>query len=200
MGDGEKSDQVAVPDKEKNPFSVRIKVARQGHHESNQRALPGWYIIGVRHYLSWQSWPTPKTRATGPHAVPYPARLIPARTAAVCLSCWAALILPGPARCSRDTAMVAVFRLASFPPPTGNRPPFRALSQLTACPREGGRSEAGGGSWPQWPERAPLQGAKVTSRISGESEPLMRRASESLNVRPKYDQQRRTRCGALCEE
>jgi len=34
----------------------------------------------------------------------------------------------------------------------------------------------------QRPEGAPLQGAKVTSRISGESEPLMRRASESLSV------------------
>ena len=28
----------------------------------------------------------------------------------------------------------------------------------------------------------------------------MRRASESLNVRHEYDQQRRTRCGAWCEE
>ena len=34
----------------------------------------------------------------------------------------------------------------------------------------------------QRPEGAPLQGAKVTSRISGESEPLMRRATESLSV------------------
>jgi|GEM_PF-4832671 len=71
---------------------------------------------------------------------------------------------------------------------------------MTARPFKGGRSEAGGGLWPQWPERALLQGAKVTSRISGESEPLMRRASESLNVRHEYDQQRRTRCGAWCEE
>jgi len=52
----------------------------------------------------------------------------------------------------------------------------------------------------QRPEGTPLQGAKVTNRISGESEPLMRRASESLNVRLKYDQQRRTRCEAWCEE
>jgi len=28
----------------------------------------------------------------------------------------------------------------------------------------------------------------------------MRRASESLNVPQRYDQQRRTRCGAWCEE
>jgi len=54
--------------------------------------------------------------------------------------------------------------------------------------------------WPQRPERAPLQGAKVTNRISGESEPLMRRASESLSVTHVPDQQRRTRCEAWCEE
>jgi len=87
-----------------------------------------------------------------------------------------------------------------LPPPTCNRPPSGELSHLTARPFKGGRSEAGGGSWPQWPERAPLQGAKVMSRISGESEPLMRRASESLNVLREYDQQRRTRCEAWCEE
>jgi hypothetical protein len=52
----------------------------------------------------------------------------------------------------------------------------------------------------QRPEGAPLQGAKVTNRISGESEPLMRRADESLSVLHEYDQQRRTRCGAWCEE
>ena len=52
----------------------------------------------------------------------------------------------------------------------------------------------------QRPEGAPIQGAKVTSRISGESEPLMRRADESLSVPREYEQQRRTRCGAWCEE
>jgi len=44
------------------------------------------------------------------------------------------------------------------------------------------------------------RGAKVMSRISGESEPPVRRASESLNVQHEYDQQRRTRCEAWCEE
>ena len=44
------------------------------------------------------------------------------------------------------------------------------------------------------------RGAKVMSRISGESKPPVRRASESLNVRHEYDQQRRTRCEAWCEE
>ena len=52
----------------------------------------------------------------------------------------------------------------------------------------------------QRPEGAPLQGAKVTNRISGESEPLMRRADESLSVRHLLSTQRRTRCGAWCEE
>ena len=52
----------------------------------------------------------------------------------------------------------------------------------------------------QRPEGAPLQGAKATSRISGESEPLMRRADESLSVRHLLSTQRRTRCGAWCEE
>ena len=52
----------------------------------------------------------------------------------------------------------------------------------------------------QRPEGAPLQGAKVTSRISGESEPLMRRADESLSVRHLLSTQRRTFREAVCEE
>jgi len=52
----------------------------------------------------------------------------------------------------------------------------------TALPFKGGRSEAGERSGAQRPERASLQGAKVTRCISIESEPLMRRASESLSV------------------
>ena len=38
------------------------------------------------------------------------------------------------------------------------------------------------------------------SRISGESEPPVRRASESLNVLREYDQQRRAFREAVCEE
>ena len=68
----------------------------------------------------------------------------------------------------------------------------------TALPFKGGRSEAGERSGAQRPERAPLQGAKVTRCISIESEPLMRRASESLSVMHLPDQQRRTRCEAVC--
>ena len=52
----------------------------------------------------------------------------------------------------------------------------------------------------QRPEVAPLQGAKVTNRISGESEPLMRRADESLSVRHLLSTQRRTFREAVCEE
>ena len=52
----------------------------------------------------------------------------------------------------------------------------------------------------QRPEGAPLQGAKVTNRSSGESEPLKRRADESLSVRHLLSTQRRTRCEAWCEE
>jgi len=52
----------------------------------------------------------------------------------------------------------------------------------------------------QRPERAPLQDAKVTSRISGESEPLMSSATESLIVKHVPVQQRRSFREAVCEE
>ena len=52
---------------------------------------------------------------------------------------------------------------------------------MPALSRVGGAKRAGG-LWQKWPERAPLQGAKVTNRISGESDPLMSRTGESLNV------------------
>jgi hypothetical protein len=45
---------VAAPDKEKNSVTVPVKmVARQEHHDANQRVLPGWYTIGARDYLFW---------------------------------------------------------------------------------------------------------------------------------------------------
>jgi hypothetical protein len=49
-------------------------------------------------------------------------------------------------------------------------------------------------------KRAPVQGPKVTNRISGESDPLVCHADESLSVLHEYDQQRRTFCEAVCEE
>ena len=91
-----------------------------------------------------------------------------------------------PARCSRDTAMVAVFRLASSHP--DRKPgPDRGSRYKTARPSKGGEERSGEvGSWPQWPERAPRQGAKVTRRISGESEPLcvVRVSHRALRLRP----------------
>ena len=44
------------------------------------------------------------------------------------------------------------------------------------------------------------RGAKVTNRISGESEPPVRRASESLSVIHLLGTQRRTFREAVCEE
>ena len=54
---------------------------------------------------------------------------------------------------------------------------------MTALPFKGGRSEAGGRlAGPSGPSEHRDRGAKVRSRISGESEPPVRRASESLSV------------------
>lgn len=113
----EKPAVVAAPDKDADHLFLSVK---SGPDRDTMRPIkepcPGWYNIDARHYLFWQSWPTPKAPATGPAAVPYLARLLPARTryrVPVLLRC---PDLPGPARCSRDTAMVAVFRLASSHP------------------------------------------------------------------------------------
>ena len=127
-----------------------------------------------------------------------------------------------PARCSRDTAKVAVFRLASSPPDRGRfrligkcdllrlDPPNKAIDRslmrpvtVALFPRPDKKPVPPSGGYPdpaQRPEGAPLQGAKVTSRRSDESEPLMRRADESLSVLREYDQQRRTFREAVCEE
>ena len=70
------------------------------------------------------------------------------------------------------------------------------------CPslsRAGGAKRAAGPG-PSGPSEHRDRGAKVRSRISGESEPPVRRASESLNVLHKYDQQRRAFREAVCEE
>jgi len=61
------------------------------------------------------------------------------------------------------------------------KPPSVPIA-MTALPFKGGRSEAGGRSWPSGPSEHRDRGAKVRSRISGESEPPVRRASESLSV------------------
>ena len=84
---------------------------------SIKRALPGWYNIDVRHYLSWQWLAHPEGSCDRPaDAVPCPTRLLPARTCRRMPVLLSSPDLPWPARCSRDTAKVAVFRLASTHP------------------------------------------------------------------------------------
>ncbi len=70
------------------------------------------------------------------------------------------------------------------------------------CPslsRAGGAKRAAGPG-PNGPSEHRDRGAKVTRRISGESEPRVRRASESLSVTLVPDQQRRAFREAVCEE
>ena len=70
------------------------------------------------------------------------------------------------------------------------------------CPslsRAGGAKRAAGPG-PSGPSEHRDRGAKVRSRISGDSEPPVRRASESLSVTHVPDQQRRTFRAAVCEE
>ncbi|MDO9034828.1 MAG: hypothetical protein Q7U51_06465 [Methanoregula sp.] len=100
------------------------------------------------------------------------------------MSCWHAIAQAGPARQSeRPSADASGNRRFVLPPVHRSRAPIRGYPVPA-----------------QRPEGAPLQGAKVTNRISGESEPLMRRADESLSVLHEYDQQRRTFREAVCEE
>ena len=119
-----------------------------------------------------------------------------------------------PARCSRDTAMVAVFRLAPSHPslvpkgshhtklPAGGREEHvpKGGERGDACPSPEESRVREVGSWPQWPERAPRQGCEGSETHQRRVRAPVRRASESLNVRQEYDQQRRTRCGAWCEK
>jgi len=88
------------------------------------------------------------------------------------------------------------------PDKASDRPLMRPVTvALSSSPYTDPVPPSGGYPVPaQRPEGAPLQGAKVTNRISGESEPLMRRADESLSVRHLLSTQQRTRCGAWCEE
>jgi len=110
----------------------------QGHHETNHMPCPGWYNIR-RMALSFLAkvGPPEGSRDSPAEAVPCPARLLPALTAAVLGSCpvemlWSSL----PTRCSRDTAMVAVFRLASSHPDTEPVPPQGAIPMRPSGPTE----------------------------------------------------------------
>ena len=72
---------------------------------------------------------------------------------------------------------------------------------MTARPFQGREERSGGRVGAIVARTSAASGCEGNETLaSGESEPLMRRASESLNVRHEYDQQRRTRCGAWCEE
>jgi len=141
---------------------------------------PGWYTIDAWHYLSWQRLAHPEGSRDGParrsrfRLAFFPPGPLPC--AGPVEPPWSSLARPMLTRHGDGRRVPARI----LPPPTGNLP--RGYPNNCPSLKKGGRSEAGGGSWPQWPERAPLQGAKVTRCISIESEPLMRRASESLNV------------------
>jgi hypothetical protein len=118
-----------------------------------------------------------------------------------------------PLRCSVSTRSLRL----DPPDKASDRPLMRpvtvALSSLPCpetdlrsyrydCPslsRAGGAKRAAGPG-PSGPSEHRDRGAKVRSRISGESEPPVRRASESLSVLHEYDQQRRTFREAVCEE
>ena len=103
-----------------------------------------------------------------------------------------------PSRCSAGT------RSPRLDPPdkASDRPLMRPVTvALSSHPDKKPVPPSGGYPDPaQRPEGAPLQGAKVTNRISGESEPLMRCADESLSVRHLLSTQRRTFRVAVCEE
>ena len=96
------------------------------------------------------------------------------------VSCWYAIASVGPARQSeRPSADASGNRRFVLPPgPETSSVPIA----MTALPFKGGRSEAGERSGPSGPSEHRDRGAKVRSRISGESEPPVRRASESLSV------------------
>jgi len=130
-------------------FWYRKKVARTGTPWLQSRALPGLvhYRRPALSFLAKVGPPRRLTRRARP-AVPYPARLLPARTrcrVTVLLRC---PDLPGPARCSRDTAKVAVFRLASSHPqpetlPRGYPNDCPSLSRAGGAKREAGRGRSG---------------------------------------------------------
>ena len=109
---------VAAQDEEKNHFSLRVKVGpdRDTMMPTKEPCRVGLIFV-VWHYLSWQWLAHPEGSCDRPaDAVPCPARLLPARTCRRMPVLLSRPVLPLPARCSRDTAKVAVFRLASSHP------------------------------------------------------------------------------------
>ena len=117
----------------------------QGHRDANQKSPAGLvqYRRPALSFLAKVGPPRRLTRRARP-AVPYPARLLPARTAAVVPVLLRCPDPPGPARCSRDTAKVAVFRLASSHPhpetlPRGYPNDCPSLSRAGGAKRAAGR-------------------------------------------------------------
>ncbi len=121
-----------------------------------------------------------------------------------------------PARCSRDTAMVAVFRLASSHP-DNFLAPIGALSYKTDRPRAGGARSEGRRTWGclSIPGREPSAGGGLLAAVARTSAATgcegnethqrrvrapVRRASESPSVTPAPDQQRRAFRDAVREE
>jgi hypothetical protein len=89
LGDGKKSDLVAAPDEEKNPLLFPVKYG-PGRDTMRPIICPARVgtISDAWHYLFWQRWARPEGSRDRPaDAVPYPARLLPALTAAVPCSC-----------------------------------------------------------------------------------------------------------------
>lgn len=115
--DGEKSDLVAALDEDENHFLVQetggpdrdTMTPIKSPARVSTLSTPGIIFFG-------KGWPTPKAHATGPPGGPVSGS--PSSPPDRC--CFPVLLsrpdLPGPARCSRDTAKVAVFRLASSHP------------------------------------------------------------------------------------
>ena len=145
----EKFPVVAASDKDANHLFLSVK---SGPDRVTMRPItsparvgtistPGIIFLG-------KGWPTPKAPATGPLCGPVsgsPSSRPDRCRVPVLLS---RPDLPGPARCSRDTAKVAVFRLASSHPrpetlPRGYPNDCPPLSRAGGAKREAGRGRSG---------------------------------------------------------
>ncbi len=137
----EKPDLVAAPDEDENHFLVQEKggpdrdtmTPIKSPARVSTLSTPGIIFFG-------KGWPTPKAHATGPLCGPVSGS--PSSRPDRC--CVPVLLgrpdLPGPARCSRDTAKVAVFRLASSHPRPETSP---VVILMTARPFQGREERSG---------------------------------------------------------
>ena len=148
-------------------------MARQGHHDANQRALPGWYSIDARQYLFWQRRPARPACDGARSRVPYPHQAHPP------IGSW------GPAvRSSR-------LRTRPFGLVSGRS------SLLLPDLADGRRDEHGR----MLPKGEPLTSfSEASAELVRPQRPERAWASESLSVLHMSHQQRRTGCAAWCEE